>query len=80
MDPDIRDRGFVYWRLLSTDPDMAKAVVLSERPVIEDTNVAYDTQTLESLIPHISSLAAVFHKAPESFVVGGRQVTPLRKP
>eukprot|EP01051_Picozoa_sp_SAG22_P038005 SAG22_NODE_19266_length_276_cov_0.875706_1_plen_91_part_11 len=22
--PDLRDRGFIYWRLLSTDPEAAK--------------------------------------------------------
>jgi AP-1 complex subunit beta-1 len=22
--PDLRDRGYVYWRLLSTDPEAAK--------------------------------------------------------
>jgi hypothetical protein len=25
--PDLRDRGYVYWRLLSTNPVVAKAVV-----------------------------------------------------
>ena len=25
-DPDLRDRGFIYWRLLSTDPEAAKQV------------------------------------------------------
>ena len=25
--PDLRDRGYVYWRLLSTDPAVAKSVV-----------------------------------------------------
>jgi AP-1 complex subunit beta-1 len=30
-DPDLRDRGYVYWRLLSTDPEAAKAVVLGEK-------------------------------------------------
>lgn len=24
--PDLRDRGFIYWRLLSTDPGAAKEV------------------------------------------------------
>ncbi len=24
--PDLRDRGYVYWRLLSTDPEAAKVV------------------------------------------------------
>jgi vesicle coat complex subunit len=32
--PDLRDRGFVYWRLLATNPEAAKAVVLSEKPTI----------------------------------------------
>jgi len=32
--PDTRDRAYVYWRLLSTDPQAAKAVVLSEKPPI----------------------------------------------
>ena len=27
--PDLRDRGFIYWRLLSTDPAAAKEVCLS---------------------------------------------------
>lgn len=27
--PDLRDRGYVYWRLLSTDPAAAKSVVCS---------------------------------------------------
>ena len=32
--PDLRDRGFIYWRLLSTDPAAAKDVVLAEKPLI----------------------------------------------
>ena len=30
--PDLRDRGYIYWRLLSSDPEAARAVVLSEKP------------------------------------------------
>nr|XP_020656496.1 AP-1 complex subunit beta-1 [Pogona vitticeps] len=29
--PDLRDRGYIYWRLLSTDPVAAKEVVLAEK-------------------------------------------------
>lgn len=28
-DPDVRDRGFMYWRLLSTDPVTAKVLFLT---------------------------------------------------
>ena len=34
--PDLRDRGYLYWRLVSTDPQLAKAVVLSQRPLLTD--------------------------------------------
>ena len=27
--PDVRDRGYMYWRLLSTNPEAAKAIVLA---------------------------------------------------
>jgi AP-1 complex subunit beta-1 len=66
--PDLRDRGFIYWRLLSTDPEAAKAVVLAEKPLITDSTSQLDEGLLNDLIPHISTLASVYHKPPESFV------------
>lgn len=66
--PDLRDRGFIYWRLLSTDPEAAKAVVLAEKPLITDTTSQLDESLLNDLIPQISTLASVYHKPPESFV------------
>ncbi|KAJ6702984.1 ADAPTOR COMPLEX SUBUNIT BETA FAMILY MEMBER [Salix viminalis] len=30
--PDLRDRAYIYWRLLSTDPEAAKDIVLAEKP------------------------------------------------
>ena len=34
--PDLRDRGFIYRRLLSTDPAAAKEVVLAEKLLIAE--------------------------------------------
>ena len=34
--PDLRDRGYIYWRLLSTDPAAAKEVVLADKPLISE--------------------------------------------
>lgn len=67
-DPDLRDRGFIYWRLLSTDPEATKRVVLSDKPVITDESFSLDTEVLERLVENISTLASVFHRVPESFV------------
>jgi AP-1 complex subunit beta-1 len=66
--PDLRDRAFVYWRLLSTDPDAAKGVVLAEKPVISDTSVMLDKSLLSRLLGNVSMLASVYHKPPEEFV------------
>jgi AP-1 complex subunit beta-1 len=67
-DPDLRDRGYVYWRLLVADPDAARAVVLAERPVISDDTSAIEASTLDMLISNLSTLAAIYHKPPEAFV------------
>ena len=41
--PDLRDRGFIYWRLLSTNPALAKKVVLSERPLLSEQSYTLET-------------------------------------
>eukprot|EP00730_Choanoeca_flexa_P017674 TRINITY_DN8542_c0_g1_i2.p1 TRINITY_DN8542_c0_g1~~TRINITY_DN8542_c0_g1_i2.p1 ORF type:complete len:877 (+),score=306.11 TRINITY_DN8542_c0_g1_i2:70-2700(+) len=77
--PDLRDRGYIYWRLLLTDPAAAKAVVLCEKPLISEETDLLEPSLLDELICHISSLASVFHKPPSSFVEGrvpGRRVAP----
>jgi AP-1 complex subunit beta-1 len=62
--PDIRDRAFVYWRLLSTSVDTAKAVVLSEKPPINGEQNSVSEQLLDELIRNIGTLASVSHKSP----------------
>jgi AP-1 complex subunit beta-1 len=66
--PDLRDRGFVYWRLLSSDPDAARRVVLAERPLIEASAGKFSNTLLEELVENIGTLASVYHKPPSSFV------------
>jgi len=76
--PDLRDRGYIYWRLLSTDPAAAKDVVLAEKPLISEETDLIEPTLLDELICHISSLASVYHKPPNAFVEG-RGVTQTRK-
>lgn len=66
--PDLRDRGYVYWRLLSASPDAAKAVVLSEKPTIQDEHFSIEPTLLNSLIGNIATLSSVYHKLPASFI------------
>ena len=73
--PDLRDRGYVYWRLLSSDPEAARAVVLSEKPEIADDTFTLEPSLLEELMSHIATLASIYHKPPEAFVVKTIAVT-----
>ncbi|KAI9886577.1 MAG: hypothetical protein M1823_001619 [Watsoniomyces obsoletus] len=70
--PDIRDRAYVYWRLLSSDPQIAKNIVLSERPPITNTIQSLPPALLDQLLEELSTLASVYHKPPETFVGHGR--------
>eukprot|EP00484_Ammonia_sp_Unknown_P000832 CAMPEP_0197021362 /NCGR_PEP_ID=MMETSP1384-20130603/2227_1 /TAXON_ID=29189 /ORGANISM="Ammonia sp." /LENGTH=959 /DNA_ID=CAMNT_0042449171 /DNA_START=142 /DNA_END=3021 /DNA_ORIENTATION=+ len=72
--PDLRDRGYVYWRLLSTDPTAARKVVLAERPVISSETFSLPQDYLTTLLDNLSSLASVYHRPPEEFVRGSRKV------
>eukprot|EP00889_Picochlorum_renovo_P007886 jgi/Picre1/34916/NNA_002382.t1 len=62
------DRAFIYWRLLSTDPEVAKQVVLAEKPVIEDSRRHMDPILLNTLLEELGSLSSVFHKPSATFV------------
>ncbi|EQB45200.1 hypothetical protein CGLO_15966 [Colletotrichum gloeosporioides Cg-14] len=70
--PDIRDRAYVYWRLLSGDLDVAKNIILSQKPAISTTMTSLPPALLEQLLAELSTLASVYHKPPESFVGKGR--------
>lgn len=72
--PDIRDRAYVYWRLLSntTDQNAPKNIVLSEKPPITTTIQSLPPQLLDRLLSELSTLASVYHKPPEQFIGQGR--------
>ena len=74
--PDLRDRGYIYWRLLSTDPEAAKQVVLAEKPSINDDTFSLDPSVLDELISHLSTLAAIYHKPPSTFTTGRSRGAP----
>lgn len=61
-DPDLRDRGFMYWRLLSTDPETAKQIVMGQKPAITAESEKLDMSTLEELCLNIGTLATIYLK------------------
>ena len=66
---DVRDRGYMYWRLLSADAKLAKQVVLGEKPLIEpQLEETIDDDTLQELLEEIGLVSSVYHKTGESFI------------
>ncbi|KAH9056437.1 Adaptor protein complex beta subunit [Lactarius vividus] len=70
--PDVRDRAYIYWRLLSTDPGAAKSVVLAHRPPISLPRTTVAPALLNELIGEVSSLASVYQKPAATFIGQGR--------
>jgi AP-1 complex subunit beta-1 len=72
--PDLRDRGYIYWRLLSSDPEAARAVVLATKPEIGDDTCVIEPALLDDLIGQISTLSSIYHKPAEAFVMRSLQM------
>lgn len=68
---DIRDRAYIYWRLLSSDSETAKKVVLSSKPPITSTVDTLSPGLLSELIGELSTLASVYHKPAALFLGTG---------
>lgn len=66
-DPDLRDRAYMYWRLLSTNPEAAKDVVLTSKPMIRYDKSLLGAEMLLELTRQISTLSSVYYKLPASF-------------
>jgi AP-2 complex subunit beta-1 len=60
--PDLRDRGYMYWRLLSSDMATAKSVVMGEKPPITAESEKLDPATLEEMCLNVGTLATVYLK------------------
>jgi len=76
--PDLRDRGFIYWRLLSIDPELAKAVIYAERPAISELSYTLDSELLDKLLDNLGSLSSIYYKPPESFIKKMRDCQNLK--
>jgi AP-1 complex subunit beta-1 len=66
--PDLRDRAYIYWRLLAADPEAARDVVLADKPVIADDAAALEPALLDELLGQVATLASVYHKPADAFV------------
>ena len=66
--PDIRERGYMYYRLMSIDPQLASKIITTEKPRISEDVSGYDNVLLDKLLNNLGTLATVYSKPPELFV------------
>lgn len=60
--PDVRDRAFMYWRLLSADAGKAREIVAASLPAIQTDEVTIDEACLEELELGLGYLSSVYLK------------------
>ena len=61
--PDVRDRAYIYWRLLEIDPDIAKEMICSEKPAFKFTeHDELDVDTIDDMINNMTNVSACYFK------------------
>jgi len=66
--PDLRNRGYIYWRMLAEDPEAAKGIILCEKPTISEDAGNLEGPLLDKLLENVGLLSSVYYKPPEKFV------------
>ncbi|MCQ2973156.1 MAG: hypothetical protein MJ209_07865, partial [archaeon] len=67
--PDVRDRAYIYWRLLETDPDIAKEMITAEKPKFKyiDEDVI-EEDTVDDMIANMTNVSAVYLKKQQEII------------
>ena len=66
--PDLRDRAYIYWRLIAKYPKLAMDIVFAERPPITEESYKKESGKLDQLIANIGSLSSIYQWPPTLFV------------
>ena len=73
--PDLRDRAYIYWRMLSSDPEATKQVVLGAKPGLRYESSAMEPVLLDRLIDQLSLISSILHRQPQMFLKSNQQVS-----
>ena len=67
--PDIRDRAYIYWRLLEEDPDTAKDMMVSEKPPFDFTDEDdLEPDVVDDMICNMTNVSAVYLKKQKEII------------
>lgn len=67
-DVDLRKRGYFYRRLVVGNPQLAKKIVCSQKPIISDEGFSSTFAMSDNAYDYLVSTAAIYGKLPESFM------------
>lgn len=66
---EVRDKAYLYWRLLSTDDKkLQEEIILNKLPRLESTIETFPPGLLEELLDNLGKLSSVFYKPASTFV------------
>ena len=66
---DVRDKAYLYWRLLSTDDKgLQKDILLNKLPRLDSTIESFAPGLLEELLDRLGNLSSIFYKPASSFI------------
>lgn len=66
---DVRDKAYIYWRLLSSDDTASQQkIILHKLPPINTTISSFNPNVLELLIDELSTVSSVYHKPASTFI------------
>ena len=67
--PDVRDRAYIYWRLLEIDPNVAKEMACSEKPAFKFIeNDEFDVETIDDMINNMTNVSACYFKKDKDII------------
>jgi vesicle coat complex subunit len=76
LNPDVRDRAYIYWRLLELDPDSAKEMIVSDKPSFEIKEEApMDSRLVDDIIMNLTNVSAIYHKFSRDMITKEDMIT-----
>ncbi len=67
--PDVRDRAYIYWRLLEKDPDIAKEMISGEKPGFEfKEEILFEDNLMDNIIENMTNISGVYHKTNKELI------------
>ena len=63
--PDLRDRGLMYWRLISKDPKKAKQIIVKDKPEASVRTADLEEHLLMELVFYFGMLPTITNRTPK---------------